>query len=550
MSVAQTRAAVKVALQPQGVAGGVLQGVQRGGNARSGAHKLQHDAPVPQGRAQKKAAPQRIQHRAHDLAAARGLKLPIRAVVINIGADGVARRVVGPLRGCGVGDAHPLDAARVISGHALIFHHGHMAAAKNHARHRGPGAKNTPKRGAAAYFLQGRFRRCGIAVGQRPGVHGHAQRHAQLNGVAAKVIAQPVEAGYGVQIAYVQIGSKHAEIFVFHRRTQGLALLVGENIGTLDEAAGHAGMGYAPFAAAGQNGVMQGLGIDAVLAGKATQRKVARGQRAERVRHVHDSGCAVFAVGFRRLRRAVDMGGQLLHGGAEGRLIGTAGPGSALGVPNDGLNALAAHNRAKAAAPVEPRGHIVGIGIGDARGVQAHFAAGADEGQAHLVAVTAEQGFSLGIDAHARQIRAIVKAHAVHAHMQHSPVMGIFRHILQHQRAYAQPAHHVGGGSPGVAFLDAAGERTFCAYGQTVDAGGQRARQRPAGQRQLVVRPQRVAGGGHFGMHQRRGQGAGAQQGLLRRQRGAARAAGAAVDANDTGGSVHLSSRLRVVDAA
>ena len=96
-----------------------------------------------------------------------------------------------------------------------------------------------------------------IAEGPDAGLGGDAQGGADLDGIQPQVVAGLVDAGNGVQVADAQVRAAHHQGLVFKPRHQPPAPSIGHDVGALDDAASHAGLGGRALAAPGGDQVVQ-----------------------------------------------------------------------------------------------------------------------------------------------------------------------------------------------------------------------------------------------------------------------------------------------------
>ena len=292
-----------------------------------------------------------------------------------------------------------------------------------------------------------------------------------------------------------------------------LALLVGEQAGAADNAAAHAAVGHGTFAAAFLGQAVHGLAGHAFVLVELAHGEVGGGQTAGFVQDVHQHAGAVFGQALAGDGMLGQSLGEALGSFAEGLFIRQRMVLAALGVDDDGLEALGAHDGTHAAAAGMTHGTQLAVGESDTGGGQLELTGAADGHIAALVAVGLHQ-FGDGVEVVEAGHGGGHQLGGVLAQFQ-LPPFAFGGHVFNDDGHDAQLGQMAAGLATGVGFLDAFGEGALAAHGNTVAVGAVGGAQQAGGEHQLVVGAQRRTDGVDFARHDGGGQGTTAQTGVF-----------------------------------
>ena len=395
----------------------------------------------------------------------------------------------------GVGHADALDGARVVGGQALALDAGHAAHAEDAAGGGGAAADDAAERRAVADFLEHLADSLGIAVGDAAAGHGHAHGHAYVDGVEADVVAHAVKVDDGVKVADAGMGAEAPQGFVFRPLALELALQVGVEAAAADHAAGHAAVGHLAFAAALLGVLVEHFARHVFMAFELAAGEVLGGQAAGLVEDVDQHGGAEVgkALGDGVVAERL---GEALGGSLEGRLVDHGRGFAALGIDDDGLEALGAHDGARAAAAAVAGGTQFAVRARDGGGGQLHLAGAADGDVAALVAVGLAQ---LG-----NGVEVVEAGHGCGHELGgvlgelELPPFAFGSDVLDDKGHDAHLGEMAAALAAGVGFLDAAGEGALAANGDAVGVGGVGGAKQARRKDQLVVGADGRTGGDDF----------------------------------------------------
>ena len=187
--------------------------------------------------------------------------------------------------------------------------------------------------------------------------------------------------------------------------------------------------------------------------------------------------------------------------------------GTALGVDDDSLEALGAHDGTHATAAGVAHGAHFAVGKGDGGGGELEFTGAADGHVAAPLAVLFNELFHGG--------KVVQTGHSggheaggVLAHFE-LPPFAFGSHIFNDDSHDAKLGEMAAGLAAGVGFLDAFGEGALAAHGDTVAVGAVGSTEQTGGEDQLVVRAEGGAEGVDFAGHNGGGQATAAEAGVF-----------------------------------
>ena len=241
--------------------------------------------------------------------------------------------------------------------------------------------------------------------------------------------------------------------------------------------------------------------------------EVAGGEAARFVQDVHEHGGAVFGKALAGDGMAGESLGKALGRGLEAFFINERMILAALGVDDDGLEALGAHDGTHAAAAGMALRTQFAVGEGDAGGGELEFARAADGDVAAVLAVLLDE-LGHGVE--------VVQA----GHGGRNELGGILAdfklppfafggHVFHDDGQNAELGKMAAGLTAGVGFLDAFSEGALAAHGNTVGVGAVGGAQQTGGKNEFVVRSEGSADGVDLAGHDGGGQGATAKTGVF-----------------------------------
>ena len=180
--------------------------------------------------------------------------------------------MVGAHGARGVGHADALDRPRVVGRHGLALDDGDPLDAEDPAGHAGAVAQDAAQGGALAHFLDEIDGRLGVPEVAKPGLHGHPDGRAHLDGVQAEVVIQTIHHGDGVEVVDAAVGAVGPDRLVLGLLGQVMAVLVVVDPRAPDDAAPVAAVGGEPPRAVLR--LRLGLAADLVVPSKRPQRKL------------------------------------------------------------------------------------------------------------------------------------------------------------------------------------------------------------------------------------------------------------------------------------